>query len=228
MVTLGIDTATEICGIALIDGENLIAEMNLNIYRAHSEKLIESITQLMAMVNIPLIDIELVAISAGPGSFTGLRIGMAAAKGLAFSLDVPLTSVVTLDALAFQAPGINSTLCPAIKARQDEVYVALYRKHKPGEFERVSEYRCLKVSELTTFIPNKTLMLGNGVTHLGEQLKNALGARIQLAQHHENLLRGSSIAFLGYKKYLQTQKNEVETSEPFYIQEFISGRKVKK
>lgn len=225
MKTLGIDTATEICGIAIIDGGNLIAEMNLNLNRAHSEKLIESIKQLMTLSDIQLNAIELIAISAGPGSFTGLRIGMAAAKGLAFSLKVPLTTVITLDALAFQSSNTAKMICPVIKARRDEVYMALYQKNNPGEIERVSEYHCLKLHELASFIPKESLMLGNGVIHFKKQIQDVLGESIQFAGHHDNYLRGSSIAYLGNKKYLQTLKDETESSEPFYIQEFISGGK---
>lgn len=228
MKTLGIDTSTEICGIAIIDGEKLIAEMNLNLYRAHSEKLIKAIKDVMAIMEMELSDLELISISSGPGSFTGLRIGMAAAKGLAFSLNIPLTSVVTLDALAFQAPAGNLPICPIIKARQDEIYAAVYRKNIPDKFERISDYYCIKVSEIETIAQNQLIMLGNGVSYFGTQIKEILGEQVRFAPPIDNFLRGHSIARLGHENYRKTQQDEIEILKPFYIQDFISGGKRRK
>ncbi|MBN1351793.1 tRNA (adenosine(37)-N6)-threonylcarbamoyltransferase complex dimerization subunit type 1 TsaB [candidate division KSB1 bacterium] len=225
MLTLGIDTSTEICGIALLDEEELLAEMNLNLHRAHSEKLVQAVNDLLQTMDMTPSAIQLIAVSAGPGSFTGLRIGMSAAKGFALSLNLPLTTVVTLDALAFQAPVSDAVICPIIKARKDEVYAAVYSKRRMSEIERISGYRCMKVNQLGTLIPEDTLILGNGTSSFARQIHDSLGERIHFAPAMFSCLRGYSIAYVGLDKYRQTGQNEADSAKPFYIQEFISGAK---
>lgn len=221
MLVLAIETATEICSIAFAKNEQLIAECRLNVHRVHSEKLVPLIDQLSQDAQIDLNQLELIAISAGPGSFTGLRIGMAAAKGLAFALGCPLISVITLDALAFQMPVQAGIVCPLIKARPDEVYTAQYEMKAGNPFPtRLTDYQMLKIQDLINFIPAGATLSGNGVLAFKEALNKSLGDKAVFAADHYSYLSALATAMLGLEKYRQKPMNELMTLEPFYIQDF--------
>lgn len=218
---LAIETATEICSIAFTKNEQLIAECRLNVNRVHSEKLIPLIDQLSKDAQIDLNQLELIAISSGPGSFTGLRIGMAAAKGLAFALERPLVSVITLDALAFQAPVQEGIVFPLIKARPDEVYTAQYVVKADKQFPvRMTDYQILKIQDLANCIPNGATILGNGVLAFKGTLQKILGEKVFLAADQYSHLSAMATAILGIEKYRQNAVNELMSLEPFYIQDF--------
>lgn len=226
MLILAIETATEICSIAFTLNEQLIAECRLNVHRVHSEKLIPLIDQLSIDAQIDLNRLELVAISCGPGSFTGLRIGMAAAKGLAFALECPLVSVVTLDALALQAPVHKGRVCSIIKARPDEVYTAQYQVQGDKQFpNRITDYQILNINELKNLIPDGTTILGNGVLTFKDALMKNLGNRVIFAADHYSHLSAIATAIIGVEKYRQNPVNELMTLEPFYIQDFQVNKK---
>jgi tRNA threonylcarbamoyladenosine biosynthesis protein TsaB len=228
VLVLAIETATEICSIAFAKNEQLIAECRLNVHRVHSEKLVPLIGQLSQDAQIDLNDLELIAISSGPGSFTGLRIGMAAAKGLAFALECPLISVITLDACAVQAPVQAGIVCPLIKARPDEVYAALYEVKADEKFPvRITEYQMLNIHELTHFMPAGTTILGNGVLAFKETLQKILGEKAVFVADYYSQPGAMATALLGTEKYRQNPVNELMTLEPFYIQDFQVNKSAK-
>ena len=225
MITLAIDTATEMCSTALVEDDLVLAEYNLNAQRVHSEKLVVLIRSLCENTGIALNQIDLIAISNGPGSFTGLRIGLSTAKGLAYSLEKPLTPVITLDALAVQAPVDAGKIAALIRARTDEVYLARYEKQAGQPPQRIGDYEYCQLAELSDKIENGTFVLGNGVIAFREKLISLLGERVTLAPDYQNQLRALSTAILGQKQYQAKPKDETVTLEPFYIQEFKVQRK---
>ena len=221
MIVMGIETATEICGVAISNDEQIIAECRLNLHRAHSEKLVHLIKNICENINIPLEKIDLISISKGPGSFTGLRIGMASAKGLAFALKRPLVSVITLEALAFQGACQPGLICPIIKARVNEVYVALFEKKTNLEKPvLVKDYSVIPLEALKDFVPAGTLLIGNGVRFFQEQINNTFGNTVKLARDIDSQLSAAATALLGLRKFQESQKDEAQFLEPFYIQEF--------
>lgn len=221
MNILALETATEICSVALARDEQILAECRLNIHRAHSERLLQVINNIIENINLTLEKIDLISVSGGPGSFTGLRIGMATAKGLAFALQRPLVSVITLDALAFQGGYHWGTICPILKARTNEFYVALFENHpRATQPERVADYRLLSLTSLQEFIPTGALLIGNGIVHYRAALQDALKSRVIFARELESQLGAAATAILGRRKYLESQKDESRFLEPFYIQEF--------
>ena len=119
MKILAIDTATDILGIALTEDTELINESRLNLKRAHSEKLLFTVDKILNESQVTINELDAIAVSIGPGSFTGLRIGLAAVKGLAFATNLPVVSVPTLDALASQPRFYPFQICPLIKAQAD-------------------------------------------------------------------------------------------------------------
>lgn len=224
MKVLGIDTATDILGIALTEDRKLITEYRSNFKRAHAEKLINSIDQVLKDANLSLQDLDGIAISIGPGSFTGLRIGLSSVKGLAFSTQIPIVAVNTLDALAHQALYWNYQICPLIHAQADEAYTALYRVNK-FLLERISEYRLITLGELNHLISEKTLILNNGMKNLPEYIAHFDQGQFIIAPEELSYLSGLTIAQLGYDKLQKGEVEDIETLEPYYLKEFKAKQK---
>lgn len=228
MTILAIETATESCSVAFMKDDRLLGEFRLDIHRAHSEKLIPLIQDLSSRLAIELPQVNLIAISSGPGSFTGLRIGMSTAKGLAHALDCPLISVITLDALAFQANLSSGHICPLIKARQDEVYTTLFEKTANERIpQRIADYQVLSLNQLPDFIPENTFLIGNGVREFRTKLREIFKLPVLLAENQFSLLSAAATGFLGWQKFQANPVNELFELEPFYIQDFVVKRRKK-
>ena len=221
MKILGIDTATDVLGVAITDNKQLITEYRSNIKRAHAEKIINSIDKVLVDINITINDIDGIAISIGPGSFTGLRIGLSVVKGLTFDNDIPVAAVATLDALAYQAFYYAHQICPIIKAQADEAYTAIYQINN-FSLERITDYQLLNINKLNNFITRKTLLINNSIKDISEYITD--NKNIEIAPSESNLLSGLTIAQLGYEKFIKNETEEIETLEPFYLKDFIAKK----
>lgn len=161
MKVLGIDTSTMLGGIALLDEQMLIAETRLNVKVSHSERLMSEISLCLERTGVPLQDIDLFAIAIGPGSFTGLRVGISTVKGLAYATGKRVTSVSTLEAFAWNAAFSRYPVCPLLDARKKEVYGAVYRWKQDG-FEPQIPEGAYPISALVAKCTEPTLFLGEG------------------------------------------------------------------
>ena len=126
MKILAIDSSGIVATVAILDDDILVAEYTINYKKTHSQTLLPMIEEITKMTELDLKELDAVAIAGGPGSFTGLRIGSATAKGLGLALDVPLVSVPTLDALAYNLCGSADIVCPMMDARRQQVYTGVY------------------------------------------------------------------------------------------------------
>ena len=147
MKILGLDSTGNVCTAAISDNDKLVAEMTVNIGNTHSETLLPLVEQILKLSNTDIDEIELFATSVGPGSFTGVRIGAATVKGLAFGKNLPLCEVSTLEALAENLSAFEGIICPVINARRMQVYNALFSCHN-GVITRLCEDRAISVEEL--------------------------------------------------------------------------------
>lgn len=147
MKILGLDSTGNVCTAAISEDDKLISEMTVNIGNTHSETLLPLIEQILKLSDTDIDEIELFATSIGPGSFTGVRIGAATVKGLAFGKDLPLCEVSTLEALAENLSAFDGIICPVINARRMQVYNALF-SCKNGVLERLTPDRAISVEEL--------------------------------------------------------------------------------
>ncbi len=172
MKILGIDTSTDICGVALTDDKILITEFRSNIKRAHAEKIIYAIDRVLSDAHFKPNEIDGIAISIGPGSFTGLRIGLAAVKGLALATNLPVVAVPSLDALASQAFFWRDQICPLVKAQADEAYTALYH-FQNSQLIQDSDYQWSRLT-LHDLINQKTLILNFGMKNLPDFIKGEM------------------------------------------------------
>ena len=161
MRVLALETSTLAGGVALVDGERLVAEYVLDVSVTHSERLMVAVDRVLADARWAPRDLEGLAVSIGPGSFTGLRIGVSTAKGLASALGVPIAAVPTLDAMAAALPWAALAVCPVLEARRGEVYASLYR-HDGDGLRREWEYLALSPEELAARLTEPTLLIGDG------------------------------------------------------------------
>jgi tRNA threonylcarbamoyladenosine biosynthesis protein TsaB len=161
MRVLALETSTLAGGVALVDGERLVAEYVLDVSVTHSERLLAAVDRVLADARWAPRDVQGLAVSIGPGSFTGLRIGVSTAKGLAWALGVPIAAVPTLDAMAAAVPWAALPVCPVLGARRDEVYACLYRHDGEG-LRREWDYLALSPAELAARLTEPTLLIGDG------------------------------------------------------------------
>ncbi len=224
MKILGIDTATDVLAVALTDKKRLIHECRTNIQKAHAEKLLVAVERMLGDVGFSLNQIDGIAVSIGPGSFTGLRIGLATVKGLAFANSLPIVAVPTLDALVWQMRYVSTQVCPLLKAQGSEAYTALF-SFKNGYIEKKTEYQLIDTKDMNHLIKKKTYLMNFGLKDLKEHLTDHLKRYVELIPEEFCLASGYAVAFLGYQKFLNHETENIEALVPFYLKDFKAKKK---
>ncbi len=218
MIILGIETATQICSTALVRDDTLLAEYRLNIKNAHAGKLVGAIEKILHDADVKLQELSGVAVSIGPGSFTGLRIGLSVAKGLALADSLPIAAVPTLAALASQAPIADGLICPIIRSRAKEFYTTLFQRHQFAD-EQIKDVQVLKLDEMSSFIPQHAMLVGDTDT-LQKQGFDINGYKRVPKQH--SYLSGFTIARMGARLVSEGKTENLDIIEPLYYQDFIA------
>lgn len=214
---LSLDTATLVSSVALADNEKLIAELTIQTKKTHSEMLMPHVEQIIKLAGLKKTDITLVAVSIGPGSFTGLRIGLATAKALAYALSIPLIGVSTLEALAYNCPVPGVLLSPMLDAQKGNVYQALY-KWEQQRLVEVMPTRVVNFEKAVTELSaakQPALVIGEGALLYGDKLRNLVNPIA--AAPHVVMPRAASVALLGQIKYAQGISHDIMALEPVYI-----------
>ena len=203
MKVLGLDSSGLVAGVALIQDDVLIAEYTTDYKKTHSQTLLPMLDELRRMVDLDLKSIDLIAVAAGPGSFTGLRIGSATAKGLGLALDIPLAAVPTVDALAYNLYGCEQLICPMMDARRGQVYTGIYT-FANGEMQVIQEQCAISVEELADRLKEecekcgkKVVLLGDGVPVYREKMQEILQKQCEFAPASCNRQRAACVAVLG-------------------------------
>jgi tRNA threonylcarbamoyladenosine biosynthesis protein TsaB len=215
-----VETSTLMGGVALLDGDSLAGECRLNLAVTHSERLLVAVDHLLAARGWRLGDLGLLAVAMGPGSFTGLRIGVSTMKGLAFATGTPLVGVPTLDALAWTLPFASPAVCPLLDAKKGEVYTALYRT-ETGRLERLSDYRAQPpeawAEELARSETGPIVFLGDGVTPYAPILARVLGDRACFAPPSHRLPSAATVGELGQRILARGETVDPATLIPLYV-----------
>lgn len=162
MFILGIETSARIGGVALIGDKDLVVEYRLNTGMRHSERLMIAIDRLLGDAGIRLEDLGGIAISIGPGSFTGLRVGLSTAKGISAATGKPIIPVPTLDAMAHNIRFSRCLICPMIDARKKEVYAAIFEPINDSGIRRITDYMVNRPEKILDYICDKAIFLGDG------------------------------------------------------------------
>jgi tRNA threonylcarbamoyladenosine biosynthesis protein TsaB len=161
MRVLALETSTLAGGAALLEGERVVAESLLDVRVMHSERLMRVVDRLLGDAGWTAADLQGLAVGVGPGSFTGLRVGLATVKGLTLALGLPVAAVPTLDAMAAGLPWAALPVCPVLDARKGEVYCSRYR-WEGGEMRREWEYLALAPAALAARLDGPTILIGDG------------------------------------------------------------------
>lgn len=214
---LSIETATTVCSVALHQHGELLGSQSLYIDKSHSGLLAPSMKSLVEYCGYGLKDLKAVAVSEGPGSYTGLRIGVSAAKGLCFSLDIPLIAVSTLEAMAIGVNKYNlgqAILCPMLDARRMEVY-CLLADHEMNIIEETQPVIIDETSFENILEENDILFFGNGSAKCKEVIKSP---NAKFIDHiHPD---AATIGAIASGKFERVQFEDVAYFEPFYLKDF--------
>lgn len=220
-VLLNLETATTNCSVSLSrNGEVLVLKEHNSANYSHAEQLHVFIQEAVEEASLRFSDIDAISVSKGPGSYTGLRIGVSAAKGLCFSLDVPLISIATLESMAFQAKEMDvDYIIPLLDARRMEVYSAVFDKN----LKQVGDTRAEIVSESSFeafWQKGKVLLMGSGA----EKCKEVL-CHDHISFDEGVVPSASQMAHLAYEKYKSSEFEDVAYFEPYYLKDFILQQK---
>ena len=216
MLVLGIETSTKQGGVAIIGADRVVCETVLNVEVTHSERLLPAVDRALDEARTTLEGLGGIAVSIGPGSFTGLRIGLSTAKGLAYATGLPLVGVPTLEAMAWTLPAARWQVCPVLDARKQEVYAALFR-HEPEGLRRVTEDAALPPEDLCRLIRNPTLFLGDGADAYGALFRERLGDKMLLPPLASRGARPACVAELGRRRLLRGERDEPDSLVPRYL-----------
>ncbi len=217
VVLLGIESSGSTCGVGVAVENQLQGEISVKSQNIHSEKLAAFVEFILENLQITFEDLTGIVLSAGPGSFTGLRIGYSLAKGIAHPLNMPIVEVPTLDVWAHQAAEQNIPIMSAVDAYRGEVFYSIY-KWDQNQFERLSDYSIIKIDELNRVVEEKTLIAGAISEKLKLNIKKTLSS---LA-----VFRGTSMPSigtlleLGNQKFKRGEFSDFDNSEPFYMRKF--------
>ncbi len=216
MLVLGIETSTTQGGVAIINGDRVLCECVLNVEITHSERLLPAIDRALADARISLESLGGIAVAIGPGSFTGLRIGLSTVKGLAYATGLPVVGVPTLEALAWNLPAARWQVCTVLDARKQEVYAALFR-HEPEGIVRVMEDTALAPEALCGLIRRPTLFVGDGMETYAVVFRARLGGRVLIPPLAQRGARPACVAELGRARLLRGDRDEPASLVPRYL-----------
>jgi len=222
---LAVETAAATASVAVLQDGVLLGESSINNKKTHSQNLMPMLVELMAKLDLQPDDIDFFAASIGPGSFTGLRIGVSIVKAMAFAVDKPTLAVPTLDAMAEGHSGSAGIICPMLDARNNQVFTAIY-KVKDGEVERVSEYMGVPVTELLELLEEyqDVIFTGDGSVLHRDAIQNMNQPRWRFAKNGSNLNRALDVALVAQKMIERGEITNSETLKPFYLRKSQAER----
>ena len=218
---LNIETSTKACSVALHNnGELIVCREDVTTNFSHSEKLLKFISKLFSDARLSLSDLDAIAVSMGPGSYTGLRIGVSTAKGLCYGLDIPLISISTLKAMSFgMALEIKADLyCPMIDARRMEVYSAFFDINNT-EVRKI-QADIIDENSYKKELEKKVVFFGDGSEKIKEKIKHKNAMFI--SNIHPS---AKNMGPLSYQKFTKSLFEDLAYFEPFYLKDFVAGRK---
>lgn len=223
---LALDSSGLVASAAVVEDDVLIAEYTTDYKKTHSQTLLPMLDEIRNMIDLDLHTIDAIAISAGPGSFTGLRIGAATAKGLGLALQLPLVEVPTLEGLAFNLWGTDKLVCPIMDARRSQVYTGIY-EFRGGEMQVLMDQCAIGIAELIEKLNQmgrEVIFLGDGVPVYRTQITEGMQVSYLFAPASNNRQRAASVASLGAIYYAQGKTVTAEAHEPEYLRKSQAER----
>lgn len=226
MKIVALDSSGLVASVALSEDDNLIAEYTVQYKKTHSQTLLPMLQEICRMVELDLDTVDAIAVAAGPGSFTGLRIGSATAKGLAFAMRKPIVPVPTVDGLAYQMYGAGDLVCPIMDARRNQVYTGIYEfvPDQNGRFAydmRVIREQCAvsfdEIAEALNELDRNVIFLGDGVPVFRERMVQIMRVPYTMAPLHRARQSAAAVAALGSLYYAQGKAVSGAEHAPEYL-----------
>lgn len=219
MKILALDSSGLTASVAVVEDEILTAEYTINYKKTHSQTLLPMLDEVAKQTELELETVDYIAVAAGPGSFTGLRIGSATAKGLGLALKKPLVHIPTVDALAYNCYGTDKIICPLMDARRNQVYTGLY-EFVGQEFKVIKEQCAVAIEEIleeVNSLGKEVIFLGDGVPVYEETIREKIGVNYIFAPAHMNRQRAGAVAVLA-QAYIKEGKTETAAEHmPDYL-----------
>lgn len=219
MKLLAIESSGLVASVAVLADDKLIGEFTTNLKKTHSQTLLPMLDSVVKLLEISLEDIDAIVVSGGPGSFTGLRIGGATAKGLGLALNKPLIQIPTVDGIAYNLFGVTSLICPLMDARRNQVYTGLYT-FLGDRFKVVKKQHPVAVEELIeelNQLNQRVIFLGDGVLVYQELIEKNLKTEYSFAPPHLGYQRAGAIASLGADYFKKGKLISAKEYRPEYL-----------
>ena len=219
MKILGLDSSGIVASVAVVEEETLLAEYTVDYKKTHSQTLLPMLDTIGKMIELDMQTIDAIAVAAGPGSFTGLRIGSATAKGLGLALEKPIVAVPTTEALAYNLFGSRGIVCPLMDARRNQVYTGIYR-FRGNEMVTVEGQMAVDIemgAAKLNALGEEVIFLGDGVPVFREILKEKIQVPCIFAPAHVNKQRASAVAALGLVYARQGRLESAAEHKPEYL-----------
>lgn len=207
MKLIALDSSGLVAGVAVLEDENLLAEYTINYKKTHSQTLLPMLDDIARMLEFDLSGVDAIAVAKGPGSFTGLRIGSATAKGLGLALDKPIVEIPTLDGMAYQLYGVQDMICPLMDARRGQVYTGMYyfcASDSRYTFQTVVEQCAVSIEEIIQKCNDngkKVIFLGDGVPVYRERILELIRVPCEFAPAFCNRQRAAAVGALAQEYY---------------------------
>lgn len=227
MKILGIDSSGLVASAAILSDSTIAAEFTVNNKKTHSQTLLPMIEQVVKMADIELEELDAIAVAAGPGSFTGLRIGSSTAKGMALALKKPIISIPTLEGLAYRlTPVTDELVCPLMDARRNQVYTGIYEQKEEG-VEVIRQQEAVAISELidqVNALERPVVFLGDGVPVQRETLEEKIKVPYRFAPAHLNRQSAAAVAALGAIYFKEGKTEDARDHKPIYLRQSQAER----
>lgn len=225
MRILGIESSSLVAGIALLDDDIITAEFTINYKLTHSQTLLPMLANIRDILNIDMNSIDAIAVSGGPGSFTGLRIGVATAKGISLAIKKPLINIPSLEAMAYNFYDTQSLVVPIMDARRMQVYTGIYRNK--DKFEIIKNQSAISIEDLINELNKlgeKIIFLGDGVPVYKDVIEKELSVEYSFAPANMNRQRAASVALLAKKYYKEGRFTSSKDFEIEYLRKSQAER----
>ena len=223
MKILALDSSGLVASVAILVDDNCIAEYTINYKKTHSQTLVPMLDEVSRMIDLDMTTIDAIAVAAGPGSFTGLRIGSATAKGLGQALNKPLIGIPTVDGLAYNLYGTDKVICPLMDARRNQTYTGLYefvKKDEQYELAIIKEQCAVALDEIIDFVNQlgrEVIFLGDGVPVFKAQLEEKITVPFTFAPASCNRQRAAAIGTLAFAYAKEGKMEAAKDHNPDYL-----------
>lgn len=219
MRVLALDSSGIVASVAVVEDDTLVAEYTVNYKKTHSQTLLPMLDEIVKMTELDLKMIDAIAVAKGPGSFTGLRIGSATAKGLGLALDKPLVGIPTVEALAYNLYDVNGLICPIMDARRKQVYTGIYR-YEDHRLITVKDQMAVGIEELLSMLSDMgetVTFLGDGVPVFKDIIADKLTVPFSFAPAHLSRQRAGAVGALGVLYYKEGRTETAAEHKPDYL-----------